>query len=460
MVATKRRIYTLNGLPPEVVAVAFAKTSRSPEPFDRIARDLNEDASRKFHERWVVGYGHSSVAEHAVLSIAIENVSFLATKVLEDNRLASYTEKSTRYQAFNKESFYKPPAVMESRHGALFEATVHGIVDTYRDLTRKLHPYMDALLDNVAYEKPQVRKMRCSNMVLDNTRYLLPVAFLTNLGMTINARSLEHVIVKLLSHPLEEMQEIGEELREAGVEVTPTLIKYTKPNNYLMRCEAALFQHAEEQLSNAVSADDEDVRLVEAEENPEVNIIAALLYRFSSLSYTEVRDQVLRMTEAERERIFRSALDGRGRHDAPLRELEHAYFTFDILVDYGAFRDIQRHRMCTQTNQLLTTSHGYDVPEAIEAAGFESEFRSCMERAEETYKRIREDLPAEASYILPLAFRKRVLIKWNLRELYHFVELRSGITGHSSYRKIAQKIYLILKERHPLLTEYMRCCME
>src|SRR3989338_4971553 len=116
----KRRIYALTGLPPEVVAVAFAKCSRSPESFDKIAAELNEDKSRKFHEKWVVGYGHSSVAEHAVLSIALENVSILATKVIEDNRLASFTEKSTRYQEFDKEQYYKPKRLMESKFAKVY----------------------------------------------------------------------------------------------------------------------------------------------------------------------------------------------------------------------------------------------------------------------------------------------------------------------------------------------------
>ena len=125
----KRRIYALTGLPPEVVAVAFAKCSRSPEPFDKIAEELNEDKSKKFHEKWVVGYGHSSVAEHAVLSLAIENVSILATKVIEDSRLASFTEKSTRYQIFNKDSYYIP----ELKNKQLYIETANHLLDVYHE---------------------------------------------------------------------------------------------------------------------------------------------------------------------------------------------------------------------------------------------------------------------------------------------------------------------------------------
>src|SRR3989339_1614889 len=134
----KRRIYALTGLPPEVVAVAFAKCSRSPEPFDIIAAELNADKSRKFHERWVVGYGHSSVAEHAVLSLAIENVSILATKVIEDCRLSSYTEKSTRYQVFDREHYYKPAAIINSRFKQLYEETLDFIMNSYISLFPKM----------------------------------------------------------------------------------------------------------------------------------------------------------------------------------------------------------------------------------------------------------------------------------------------------------------------------------
>src|SRR3989344_6058575 len=212
----KRRIYALTGLPPEVVAVAFAKCSRSPEPFDKIAKEINEDKSRKFHEKWVVGYGHSSVAEHAVLSLAIENISILATKVIEDNRLASYTEKSSRYQLFDKENYYKPEKIMGSKLAKLYEDTCDFILDVYSDIAPKLIEFFKRKF-------PYENDIEIKNKALDCARYLLPVSVLTNLGITINARNLENAITKLLTHPLKEMQNIGKELKEAAIKITPTL---------------------------------------------------------------------------------------------------------------------------------------------------------------------------------------------------------------------------------------------
>ncbi len=162
------------------------------------------------------------------------------------------------------------------------------------------------------------------------------------------------------------------------------------------------------------------------------------------------------MSARDKESIFDEFLKKMGAHDIPMRELEHVYYTFDILIDYGAFRDIQRHRICTQTNQELTTKNGYDIPEEIEKIGYGKKFRGAMDSAEQAFETIRKVFPKEAQYVVPLAFRKRTLFTWNLRELYHFIKLRSGKEGHISYRKIAWDVYKELKKVHPLLAKYIK----
>ncbi len=451
----KRRIYTLDNIPPEVKAVAFAKCSRSPEPFDKIANELNEDKSRKFHEKWIVGYGHSSVAEHAVLSIAIENVSMLATKVIEDNRLASYTEKSTRYQVFDRDHYFKPKKIMNSKHAKLYEETSNFILDTYQ----RIFPIMLAFVKKKYPRKEEPEKLyeiKMKNKALDNIRYLLPVSVLTNLGMTINARNLEHGIIKLLTHPLEEMHEIGEDIKTAALNVTPTLIKYTKYNEYLGETEKAMEEEAIKDTPN----NEQGAILVEFDQDADNKLVTALLYRFSQLSYKQIKEKVKSMNKEEKEKIVDEALQRLGKFDRPLRELEHVYYTFDILMDYGAFRDVQRHRMCTQTNQEFTTINSYDIPVEIEEAGLKQDYEECMQKAEAAYNEMKKDLPKEAAYIIPMAYRKRTLFTWNLRELFHFIKLRSGITGHESYRKIAWQCYDEIKKVHPLLAKYIEVCKD
>ena len=446
----KRRIYPLIGLPPEVVAVAFAKCSRSPEPFDKIAAELNADKSRKFHERWVVGYGHSSVAEHAVLSLAIENVSILATKVIEDCRLSSYTEKSTRYQVFDREHYYKPAAIINSRFKQLYEETLDFIMNSYISLFPKMVEFFKKKF-------PNAQEIEIKNMACDVMRYFLPVSSLTNLGMTVNARNLEWGITKLLTHPLKEIQEIGEEVKEAALKVTPTLIKYTKYNAYLGETTKEMEKLAHEKLNQDYVSNKEGVTLVEYDTGAEDKLVTVLLYRFSKLPYNNVKEQVKDMSDEEKEKIVDESLKRLGKFDRPLRELEHVYCTFDVLMDYGGFRDVQRHRMTTQTNQDFTVEHDYSMPTEIKEAGFEKEFTTCMDKAKNAFNEIAKEFPKEAQYIIPLAYKKRVLMTMNLRELFHFIKLRSGKMGHLSYRKVAWQMYDIIKGKQPLLAKYIEC---
>lgn len=458
--SNERRIYTLpNNLMPEVKAVTFAKCSRSPEPFDQIAQELTEEKSAEFHEKWVVGFGHSSVAEHAVISLAIENVSILATKVIEDSRLASYTEKSTRYQIFNRERVYRPENVMTSDLGPIYEETINLLMDTYNemisvvaDLIKKKYPKEEKQTDKL-YE------MVCKSRVCDNIRYLLPTATLTNLGMTVNARELEHLIKKLFSHPLAEMRDIGAEIKTKATETVPTLIRFADKVPYEIETKEKLTDIVKEKL-NEGPAQSRAVTIVSYDKDAEDKLIASLLYPYSNFPYEQIAKKVNAMTKEEKENIIDEALKRRTKFDAPLRELEHIYYTFDILMDFGAFRDVQRHRMCTQSNQDVTVAHGYDLPPEIVEAGLADKFKTAMEKAVEVYQKIYEKFPKEAQYVVPLAFRKRTLFTWNLRELHHFISLRSGKKGHASYRRIAQECWRELNKIQPLLAKYINVDME
>ncbi|MBD3163687.1 FAD-dependent thymidylate synthase [Candidatus Woesearchaeota archaeon] len=442
----QRRIYTLNGLPPEVIAVAFAKCSRSPESFDVIAKELNEDKSRQFHEKWVVGYGHSSVAEHAVLSLAIENVSMLASKVIEDNRLASYTEKSTRYQQFDKTTYYKPE--LNQKLNKLYIQTMDYIMDTYTELIPKLTEFTKK-------KHPDLKEIEIKNKVFDNLRNLLPVSVLTNIGFTVNARNLEKAIVKLMTHPLKEMNEIGYDLKHAALKHAPTLIKYTGTNEYIKNTAAELKKQTK-QILDRMPDDITPVTLVEYDKDAEEKILSAILYKFSNLPYNVAKEKLNNLEDTKKEELLKKAIENIGKFDAPIREFEHAYYTFDLLMDYGAFRDIQRHRMVTQTNQELTPFYGFDIPKEVMQAGLMKDYVECMKSAKNTYRIIHEKFPNEAQYVLPMAFKKRVLFKANYRELYHFIKLRSSKQGHESYRKIAKGMYIELEKVHPFLAGFIK----
>ncbi len=455
-----RRIYTLpNDLMPEVKAVTFAKCSRSAEPFDKIAKELTEEKSADFHEKWVVGFGHSSIAEHAVISLAVENISNIATKAIEDSRLASFTEKSSRYQTFNKDKLYMPENVINSDLKDVYLDAVNSLMDAYEEING---PIMDFVKQK--YPKPADQDEKLYNMVsksraCDNLRYLLPSAILTNLGMTINTRELEHLISKLLSHPLKEMQDIGKEMKDNAMEAVPTLLKFANKNNYIVETKEQLKKIADWELGRD-AGNNQAVTIVDYDVNAVNKLIAAILYPYTSLSHEEIQKKILYMTDEKKEKIIDETLKRRDKFDAPLRELEHIYYTFDILLDYGAFRDVQRHRMCTQSNQPVTVVHGYDLPPEIREAGFEDKFKQVVEKSADAFQKIYEKFPEEAQYVVPMCFRKRVLITWNLRELHHFISLRSGKKGHASYRRIAQQCWRELNKIQPLLAKYIRVDMD
>ena len=376
-----RRIYPLDPreLTEEQLAVVFAMTSRNPQPFDEIARLVTEERAADFHERWVLNYGHASVAEHAVLHMAVENISRLACDTLEDNRLASYTEKSSRYQVLERGHYHVPSeldedvTLREAYVGACdalfaaYEASVDGLLAHLRDVTPRNEG-----------ERETGYNLRLRRVATDAARFLLPAATLTNVGVTLNARSMEHAVRKLLSSQLAEEREIGDALKEQGREITPTLIKYADRNEYI-----ALTRQAQEAL--ALPGDevrgmyDCRAELVHYDAKGEQKLAAALLYRFSPMPYAEVWERVQRMDRSQLEAVVHEALDRLGPHDIPLRELEVVDYTFDLVMDYGAFREFKRHRMQTYLAQPATVDLGYIVPDIVLEAGLENQFRDAMD---------------------------------------------------------------------------------
>lgn len=446
-----RRVYSLRGYPEEVIAVAFAKTSRSPDPFDAIAKDLSAEASAKFHERWVVGYGHASVAEHAVHHIAFENVSRLAVEAIESNRLGSYTEKSTRYQRFD--SYYTPEAISRSAHARRYRAACDLLFTTYHRALAAVQSVIEARTPRKEGEEDRPYQTRIRSQYIDVCRYLLPTATYANLGMTANARTMEHAIAKLLSHPLQEVREIGEETKRECLHVTPTLVKYAERNTYRAETPEALA------ATTAVYARglsrDGDIALVEHDPDAEERVIAAAMFRAHPVAYGSARERVRAMSPAERQAAIDEAMRRLGPHDTPIRELESAYLTFDVLVDQGAYFDLKRNRMMTQIPQALGTDYGYAVPRAIVDAGMERPYRDAIDEASATFEAIRPELPEESRYVLTNAHLRRVLMKMNLRELYYFVRLRGAPKGHFAYRIVALRCGELARERYPLIGPYL-----
>ena len=456
-----RRVYPLDArlLSEEQIAVAFAMTSRVPDPFDVIAQRVSEEKAADFHERWVLGYGHASVAEHAVVHLAVENISRLACDGLEDNRLASYTEKSSRYQVIDADCFHTPTEF--DNHPALrqeYQATCQNLFAVYQKLIDGCLEYLRGVHKQRGRESDAAYHLRLRRIATDGCRAVLPAATLTNVGVTANARTLEHGISKLMSAELEEERQLGKAVREQGREVTPTLIKYADEVPYLK-----LRPEVQRSFADIPVADSEqsqppvEVRLAHCEPQAEEKLIAAFLYGASGLDYPAAWQRAQAMTVEERQRIIDESLSGLGPHDAPPRELETVDYTFEFLLDYGAFREFRRHRMQTYLPQVLTATHGVRIPSVIAEAGLEALFAEATDASEATFHKIREEIsPAVAQYVVTHAHNRRLLSKMNLRECYHLFKLRTSPMAHESIREPMLEALRLVREVHPQLFRHLQ----
>ncbi len=454
MPAPKREIYLLSSkdLSPETIAVAFAKTSRFPDSFRDIAAELSDEKSAQFHEKWVVGYGHASVAEHAVLHIAIENASRIAMEAIESNRLASYTEKSTRYQKWDADTFHIPVELDDHPLRDEYIATVRMLFETY---AASLEPVKGVIASQVTRrenEEDEAYDRRIRSRYVDVCRFILPAASLANVGMTANGRVIENSIRKWLSSPLAEVREIGETVKEVAQGELPTLVKYAEAREYLVETPLLLSPHFRRKWGEPEGGDWCD--LVDYDKDGENKVLAAALYRFGNMSFAEALEKV--RDEAEREQLAEALLGRLGSHDVPLRELEHCNYTFDLVMDQGAYAEFKRHRMMTQTPQLQTAALGYATPRLVTEAGFGSEYEAAMDAAGAMWEKMNDFNPYVAQYIVPNGFNRRVLATFNLREAYAFCQLRAGLKAHFSIRRAAQRMYGQIARVHPLLAKYMR----
>ena len=455
-----RDIYLLSPaqLSPQVIAVAFAKTSRSPESFREIAAGLTDEASSQFHERWVVGYGHASVAEHAVLHIAFENVSRLATEAIESNRLASYTEKSTRYQVFDRDGYYTPEAIARSQHAEHYRKTIARLFEAYQASLDPVRKVIMAQFPRKLDEDPRKYDARIRSKYIDCCRFFLPTATLANVGMTVNARVLESAIKKMLSHPLQEVRDVGAEVKRVAQAEVPTLVKYAVASAYLeklahLKCQAP-------GASGRGRRSNDCLTLVDYDGVAEERFAATCIYRQGGIDYVTALQRAQTMSGNELEGVVRDALTGMSDFDTPLRELEHVTLTFDCLLDWGAWYELKRHRMMTLTPQPLDVRLGFAMPRIFEEARLGARFREAMHAAGETFEAIASDLPDEADYVFPNAFNRRVLITLNLREAFHVCRLRSAPNAHFSIRRIAVRMYELINDIYPTFAPFMHCADE
>ncbi len=486
-------VFAVHGVDPEVQAYAMAKYSRSALSMKESLKEISEQKAEQFLNTFYFQYGHRSIADLAHLAFAIEKLSILAAIVLVDEQRWDGQERSTRYQNFKKSGYFIPDFGGDEALKAQYCSTIDFLFAEYDAFTQEMLRYYTAQVPRPAEmaEDQYTRTLRAR--AFDNSRYLLPLATNTSLGQIVNARTLETQISRLLSSPYDEVRHLGallkdaardaaynvqaeslrglvEEIRAVNPElgekaaqqllrptrVASTLVKYANPSNYEIQTRKEL-QHAVAELMQGVPL--EPVPLVDLVENGplEVEMAATLLYSAGHHSYRQIKDRVQALTAAQRSEIIDLGLRHRGPHDELLRSF-HAgqQFKFDILMDIGGFRDMHRHRRCTQIEQGFTRHLGYDTPPDLKAASLESRYKTAMQKVVHMCEKLGSAGPHANLYLLPMAFRKRTLFKMDFAEALYIAELRSGAAGHFSYRNVAYAIYEEVAKKHPALARYFR----
>jgi thymidylate synthase ThyX len=488
-----RSVFGLRNLPEVVKGALFSRYSRSdkslrrilldefikaPEAdFSRIVGEVTDNNAEQlvavqqaeaFYDRVLVGYGDDSVAELGGAHIACEGISNIAAKALEDSRLGiSPLEKSTRYVPFNRKingryRYYREPSIMVSNHGPRYEATLDYLFDTYTALIDPLLGWVQAYTPQDTSTSERAYNSATRAKTLDLLRGLLPMATLTNVGLFGNGRAFEYLLVKLAASPHEEVRLLGLSMQQELDKMIPSFVKRAKTERggqyarYLSTNRDRTKLLAQKLLKQLEPASTSIVQLVEYDPDAEAKIVAAILYPHTDLTFEQIKEHVADLSTSEKAEIINTYTGERGsRFHRPGRAFEETYYTFDILADLGAYRDLHRHRVLTQERQQYSVRHGYDTPPELEAAKLAQPYREALEYAAETTELISKDLADAAQYVVPLAYRVRWRIKLNLREVYHFVELRSSRQGHPSYRAIAQEMYQHIRAIHPALVTNM-----
>jgi thymidylate synthase ThyX len=498
-------IFGLRNLPEVVKGALFSRYSRTDKSLRRILLDEFIQTSESgfaaivggaaatgteqlvavrqaeaFYERVLVGYGDDSVAELGGAHVACEGISNIAAKALEDSRLGiSPLEKSTRYVVFNRKldgryRYAREPRIMASCHAQRYEAALDGLFDAYSTLLEPTITSVRARTPRDAGTSERAYNSATRAKACDLLRGLLPMATLTNVGLFGNGRAFEYLLTRLYASPLAELPALATAMQTALDALIPSFVKRAASERgrvqqaYLsgMRervaativdCRLQIADFEQPNLQSPISNLQSPVTLVEFDPDAEAKTVAAILYPHTDLSLEQVRVLVGGLAVEDRLAIIRAYVGERGsRFQRPGRAFEEPYYTFDILADLGAYRDLQRHRILTQDRQRYTTLHGYVTPAELEDARLAQTYVQALERAAEAVEVIAAELPEQAQYGVPMAFRVRWRIKLNLRAAYHLAELRSAPQGHPAYRRIAQVIYTQIREVHPTLAEGMR----
>lgn len=459
---------------PVTVAAAMARLSRRGDDMritllDEFAAHHGKDEG--LLKRVITAYGDDSVQQLVGQHVVVENASNLLTKKLEWGRLASYLEQSTRYIYFDKKDVngnfrYYTPKELTGELEKSYRAKMDDIFEHYSVLARKLTEYIQKHSDVAESERDGAWRSATRAQACDAIRPVLPVATTSTVGIYASGQALESLIMHLLSDEMPEAATTGQLLLDEGRKVIPVFLERAdKPDRggamiaYRANTAKSVRKLADDLLPQSISPETESVTLTDYWPKNELDLVADMLYEHSHLPLETIRETAKSWHYQQKRKVVNEYMGERlNRRHRPGRALEKAHYSFDLVCDYGIFRDLQRHRMVDDMQwQLLTPRYGYDVPELVEKAGLSELFENCFDISLALHSELQSagyDLAAQ--YATLLGHKMRWKVTFNARQAFHMLELRTTPQGHPGYRKLSKEMYDKIAEIHPLIGQAMK----
>jgi len=489
-------VFALVNLPEVVKGALFARYSRSPKSLRRLFLDeflgpgglpaaslgdagagAGARRAEQLFDRVFVEYGDDSVAQLGGVHLACEGSSNILTKVLEWGRLMAYLEQSTRYIPYDDRPDgryrYHVPAELTGELRARYVATLDRAFDLYRAWLPRLRAFFEAKFPRDPAESETVYRMTVRAKALDTLRGMLPAATISNVGIYGTGQAYEQLLLRMRAHPLREVRDCAELMLVELRKVIPAFLKrvdvperggawsaYLEETRREIRDVARRLvppEPAGAAVSDASEVSGDEVVLSDYDPDGEAKVVAAALYAVSSRPDAALLEVARRLTPDERGAVLAAYVGKRlNRRHRPGRAFERTSYRFDVLADYGAFRDLQRHRLLTLEWQRLTPRHGAVMPDAVAEAGAGDDWRRVLAESAALHDAIEAGgLPEVAAYAVSMAYRVRFYMDMNAREAMHVIELRTTPQGHPSYRRICQGMHRLIAERHPAIAAAM-----
>jgi thymidylate synthase ThyX len=480
-----RPVFALRNLPEVVKGALFARYSRSAKSMRRLFLDEfldagSSDASQievgtgradRLYGRMFDEYGDDSVAQLGGAHVACEGVSNVLTKILERGRLMAYLEQSTRYVPYTDRpqgrwKYLTPKELRDHSLRDTYQATLDDAFETYSRWIEPAQVYYRARHPKAPTDSEGVYRAAIRAKALDTLRGLLPAATRSNVGIFGTGQAFEQLLLRLRAHPLAEARDCADLMLPELRCIIPAFLtrvdreeRGVRWSRYLSETRSNTRLVADRLLGRLDATPRPEVALTEFDPDGEIKVVAAALYESSRLSEDQLLDIARRMGADDRAAVLRAYVGNRtNRRHRPGRAFERTTYSFEMLSDYGAFRDLQRHRLLTIDWQELTAEHGYTEPAAIEEIGAGDDWRRVMHRTGEMYQALREESSTLAQYAVVMAYRIRYRMHMNAREAMHVIELRSAPQGHPAYRRVCQQMHRLIAEEagHHAIADAMK----